>query len=122
MQLRVAAVCAGALLLAGCGAPDALRDEESGESIWISASEYEEEWPFVVDGINLRCGDAARNHVVFEANGATYALNGSARGSIHVEKGNWKDSRELMERTHDALPPVPWGLIERGLQLCKSAR
>ena len=98
----------------------------------MTAAEFGSEWPFTVDAITLRCGDPQRRHVIFEANGISYALNGSARGSRQVRDGIWKDSDKVrkVDPTKAAQPGVfdrpytdlPQTFIERGLKLCDSQR
>lgn len=88
--------------------------------------------PFTVDQITLRCGDPQRRHVVFDAGGVTYALNGSARGSTLVKSGQWKDSDAVrkVDREKAAQPDLfdrpytdlPQAFIERGLALCDGRR
>lgn len=114
------AVAAFALLVAACGTNERMEQ--------IAAAELGDKWPFTVNEITLRCGDAERNHVIFEANGALYALNGSARGSAKMRDGVWMDSDkvrkvdptkaaqpDIFDRPYTEMPP---SLIERGLRLC----
>jgi hypothetical protein len=101
------------------GGVTACTGSPSGRSrdVTVTASDYGSEWPFTVDSVTLRCGDAALTHVVVEARGVTYALNGSARGSAQVKDGSWRDSRAVQKQ--DPFVAVPGDLIQRGLRLCE---
>jgi hypothetical protein len=126
MPYRQARVVAVVLAIWGiaCGAT---RPEER-----ITAAEYGNEWPFTVDAITLRCGEPQRRHVIFEAVGTLYALNGSARGSSQLRDGIWKDSDQVRKAdpAKAARPDifdrpyidVPQSLIDRGLRLCEQQR
>lgn len=107
---------------------------ESKSQLRLSKSTMGADWPFTVDTITLRCveGDRGRLHVVFDANGLTYALNGTARGSPQVRQGEWKDSddvrridpekaarRDIFDRPFTNLPTT---LIDQGLALCDRSR
>jgi hypothetical protein len=98
----------------------------------ITAAEFGGDWPFTVVAINLRCGDPPRRHVIFEANGVLYALNGSARESSKRRDGVWRDSdevrkvdpakaaqRDVFDRPYTNLPQ---SFIDRGLRLCDAQR
>lgn len=98
--------------------------------VQMSAKEFGDKWRFTVDQITLRCGDPQRRHVVFDAGGVTYALNGSARGSALVKSGQWKDSDAVrkLDREKAAQPDLfdrpytdlPQTFIDRGLALCNA--
>lgn len=98
----------------------------------LTASEFGSEWPFTVDTITVRCGDPQRRHVVFEAQGIIYALNGSARGSSQVRDGIWQDGDQVrkVDSSKAAQPDIfdrpyanlPVSFIEIGLKLCDSQR
>lgn len=105
---------------------------EAGSRVEMSAKEFGDKWPFTVDQITLRCGDPQRHHVVFDAGGVTYALNGSARGSALVKSGQWKDSDTVrkVDREKAAQPDLfdrpytdlPQTFIDRGLEPYRECR
>lgn len=56
-------------------------DNPGGNSLTISKAQMGAEWPFTVESGTLRCDPVAGlgQSVTFEANGKTYALNGTAK-------------------------------------------
>jgi hypothetical protein len=88
----------------------------SPPSITVSSSEYGNEWGFSIGTLQLRCDDATMKHVVVEANGIDYGLNGSAMGS-----GRYRNAREIMVRDENGLFTFagPGDLIRRGLLMCR---
>lgn len=125
--MTVATLCAALGVIAmsaGCGGvspsvEDRLPALTNDQGIAVSAEDSTAPWPFTVDRIILKCGDKALNHVVLEADGRTYALNGSARGSKRwpdfelIWKSSGSDSLGLIR------VPLPPDLIQRGLALCE---
>ena len=105
----------------GSGAnPRILRQQRrrGGSGVAISKDDFGEDWPFLIDSGTLNCapGDA----VTFEADGQTYAVNGTAMGRAEAE--GWRDMDPIW-----ADDPAATGLkisigpvIQRGLALCDS--
>ena len=101
------------------GTTIALPSKES--EITVSASEYGKDWGFTVDRLTVKChpwtypNGTVRPHVLIEANGQMYGLNGAAMGS-----GNYRNAREIMIRDKNGLfmAKGPGEVIERGLRLC----
>jgi len=81
----------------------------------LNALQFGSQWPFTVATVTLHCiaDVGGRKYVVVDANGATYALNGSARGAERTQRGDWLDAQRISK------PEVPTQvIITRGLTLC----
>lgn len=121
LAVLVAAISIG---LVACDAAkegfnEGLNGKSSGEahgSEVITQDEFGSDWPFAVREGTLRCsGTRTAGSVTFEAEGRTYALNGTARS--HTEFPD-------VDPIWAADPSIPGAkknigsIIERGLQLC----
>ena len=73
-------------------------DSEPSSTSVIEKSEFGDEWPFTVSAGLLSCEGSA---VTFEADGTTYALNGTARGL-----GRYAEIGPLVRTTQLADPPA----------------
>lgn len=60
----------------------------------LSRADIGADWPFTVDAGVLACEPG--NHVVFKANGTTYAINGSAKGA--AARNGYADSNPIVAR------------------------
>ena len=107
------------ILLSSVGGND---DKIEASEYKIEASEYGKNWGFTVDRLTVSChrwtypNGTVRPHVLIEANGMMYGLNGAAMGS-----GNYRNAREIMIRDKNGLfmAKGPGEVIERGLRLCE---
>ncbi len=85
----------------------------------VTAEEYGEHWPFSVPEGLLRCeGEGSLGAVTFEADGVTYALNGTARSLTDLP-----DVHPIWLPDGDAPPELNLKkslgpIIQRGLALC----
>ena len=104
--LTILAVGCGSSAGGGGGGGDA-------SSVQLSADQYGSKWPLTVKEGTLRCEGV--QSVVFEANGSSYGVNGSALDQgfkdIHPI---WKDDPALKGLKISISP-----LINRGLALCR---
>lgn len=75
-----------AAFLVACGAP-------SVPPVEVTAAEYGDEWPFVVDKVTLRCIDGAR---ILDVGGIGYALNGKAlRSGLNAPPADLFKNRDV---------------------------
>ena len=81
----------------------------------MSRADWGEEWPLTVDSGIVRC--EAGTQVVFEANGETYAVNGTAMTQLpdlpRIDE-IWADSPDIAGLKVDIGP-----VIDTGLDLCE---
>ena len=85
--------------------------------IKISRQEFGEDWPFTLDEGILACkGGGGAGEVVFTANGASYAVNGVAKGTKKYRpiEEVWADNSSLPGTKKNI-----GSIIERGLKLCQ---
>ena len=83
----------------------------------ISRQEFGTDWPFTVDEGLLTCkGSGGVGEVVFTAKGASYAVNGVAKGTKRYRpiEDVWAENPSL-PGTKKNIGPI----IERGLRLCR---
>ena len=83
----------------------------------ISKQEFGNDWPFTVDEGILACkGSGGVGEVVFTANGASYAVNGVAKGTKKYRpiEEVWAEN-PTVPGTKKNIGPI----IERGLKLCR---
>lgn len=76
-------------------------------------------WPLTVSEVTLRCDSAeGPKMVTVEADGRTYALNGTAKG--FAEEHGWRDLHEIWRDNPEVegLKVDVGPLIQRGLTLC----
>lgn len=124
-------VVVGMVILAVIGAAaDAMNDERSepasaadargttsdlapNEALMTQA-ELGDEWPLTVDEGIVRCEGAGE--VYFEAEGTTYAVNGTAQGASGAPEIDpiWADDPEI-----EGVKINIHQIIERGLELCE---
>ncbi len=89
---------------------------EASNTVTVSKAEYGDRWPLTVSEGRLRCESTA--WVLFEADGVTYAVNGTARG--HAKRKGWSDANDIWRDSPSGYGKVVMTrLIERGLQLCE---
>ncbi len=53
---------------------------QKAQSVTISKAQFGKKWPLTVDEGNVKCLPIGNGAVVFEAEGKTYAVNGTAKG------------------------------------------
>ena len=98
-----------ACLTIACGGNGSYQPEW-GQPRSISRADFADNWPFTVERGQLRCD--LGNHVVFLAQGKTYAINGSAKGA--ASKNGYADASVI-------IAPGPYRLsavIDAGLKMC----
>ena len=80
----------------------------------MTSDELGEDWPLTVDEGIVRCEGAGE--VYFEADGTTYAVNGTARGASDAPEIDqiWADDPEIKGLKINIGP-----IIDRGLELCE---
>jgi Protein of unknown function (DUF2511) len=99
------------------GGSGAAQPQLSPNEIKISKQDFGNDWPFTVSEGVLACkGSGGAGEVVFTANGASYAVNGVAKGT--------KKYRPIEEvgAENPSLPGTKKNIgpiIERGLKLCR---
>lgn len=107
MRLRSVLLLTAAGALAACGgdAPS----EQLGRADWG------DEWPLTVDSGTVRCEDGGL--VLFEADGTTYAVNGTAmsqRPELPEVDEIWADNPDIPGAKIDIGP-----VLDSGLELCE---
>jgi len=107
----VASLAGIALLAVACEGGPAPADAAPG-SLYVSASDFGDEWPLTVTSGTLRC--EAPSVVVFSAGGVEYGVNGMATTQGYPEIDPiWADDPS------EYIPKKNIGpLIQRGLELC----
>lgn len=88
----------------------------------VTAAEYGEQWGFTANELRVTCrhhqydGGSIRPHVLVEAGGKTYALNGAAMGS-----GLYPSAREIMKKDKDGLYTFKGQteVLKRGVSMCR---
>jgi hypothetical protein len=89
----------------------------SPSEVRITKQEFGTKWPFTVDEGTLACkGKSSFGEVIFTANGKTYAINGTAKGTkkyLSIDE-IWADNPSVSGVKKDIGP-----IIERGLKLCQ---
>lgn len=134
---RVLAALILAIVLAGCGAAPAANRPGNQETAFaqidedlagdaataapasaapgaISQATMGDAWPFTVEAGEVKCTNG--NHLVFVANGVTYAVNGAAKSS-----GNYQDIETIRrpDPTDTRYPMSLQPILDIGLPLCK---
>lgn len=85
-------------------------------SVTVTQAEFGEQWPLTIPQGQLRCESVA--WVLLEADGVTYAVNGTARG--HAKRAGWADANDIWRDSPSGYGKVLMTpLIDRGLQLCE---
>jgi hypothetical protein len=100
---------------------DATHQERS-----VDALSFGDEWPLMIETGTLVCESVPApiellNVFIVEPNGATYAINGTARGTI--ETHGWQDFESIW-KTDPAAPDLKVNispLINAGLEICEPA-
>ena len=123
MRRLAVLVAATSIALGACdAAKEGFNDGLNGKSsdakgaATITQDEVGSEWPFSVREGTLRCsGTRTAGSVTFEAEGRTYALNGTAKSQTEFPDVDpiWAANPAIPEARKDIGP-----IIQRGLQLC----
>lgn len=93
------------------------------EGIVFKKEEFGDKWPFKVDEIDVFCDGYKELYAV--ADGVTYALNGSATGSVDAGKNEVTDRKidEIQLKNPDfpdSYMLIPSEIFEKGLKHCET--
>lgn len=113
MVKGISATCVGVcmLLLVGCGAGD-------NKSETVSVTEYGQNWPFVVDSVDLMCEGPSPKALARTGEGTIYALSGSARS--HAKERGWADGQDIT-KPNPTMPMIKMDysdIVKRAQSLC----
>jgi hypothetical protein len=122
-MLKRAGLLIAIAVVTGCSSAE----DQAPRALTIDADAYGETWPLKVTKGQIKCEDVTKveqypqKAVLFEAEGSTYALNGSAKTAASRDGKDWKDAREITRYNSGGMM---YGLmnigplIETGLKLC----
>ena len=116
MKTHVLAVVATlAAVAAGCGASSSSTSVTVGGPGHVSKAALRKAWPFTVSSGTIGCDDAGGVTFTPDADGAIYAVNGTAIGEhkYHKIEAIWKKNRAIPGTRIDISP-----IIDKGLKLC----
>lgn len=104
-------VLVGGLLLSLTSAADA-------RELPVSSKDFGNDWPFIVDSVDLMCDGPSPKALARTSDGTVYALNGSAR-SVAKSRG-WADGRDITKPS-PTMPAVKMdysNIVQVAQELC----